>query len=164
MEQLIEVIKIGMSDYSLYHLAWHLFIVVFCILITGAFSIADAISGCYVAWKLGQPIKSHLLRKTIEKMTVYWFFQTLLSMLGLGLSLFSWYDLPYLSIVAALGIGLVEIWSMIENHKRVKNGQITKMSDSIEVAFDKFIETIGGEEELIKLLRKRLGVEGGVQM
>lgn len=163
MESYFDIVKAGMGNYSLPHLAWQLLLVVYCILCTGVFSIADAVSGCYVSWKTGMPIKSHLLRKTIEKMTVYWFFQTLLAILGVGLSLFSWYDLPYLSIVAALGLCAVEIWSMIENHRRIRGGHISKVSDSIEGAVDRLVDAAGGEEELIRLLRKRIGTDGNRQ-
>ena len=45
MENYFEIIKVGMGDYSLHHLVWHLTIVAFCILLTGIFSIADTASG-----------------------------------------------------------------------------------------------------------------------
>lgn len=44
MEQnLFEIIKLGMGDYSLYHLLWHLLIVAVCIFVTGVFSIAAVV-------------------------------------------------------------------------------------------------------------------------
>lgn len=56
MQDFIEIIKLGMGDYSLHHLAWHLLIVAFCIVTTGIFSVADTISGIYTAKKTGEKI------------------------------------------------------------------------------------------------------------
>lgn len=66
------------------------------------FSIADTISGVYTAKKTGEKLRSHRLRKMFEKMAIYWFFQSLVGIVGLILSLFPFYNLPYLSIVFAI--------------------------------------------------------------
>ena len=89
MDSYFEIIKIGMGDYSLHHLVWHLTIVAFCILTSGMFSVADTVSGIYTAKKTGEKLRSHRLRKMFEKMAVYWFFQILVGVVGLILSLFS---------------------------------------------------------------------------
>lgn len=160
MENFIEVIKIGMGDYSLHHLAWHLLIVSFCILTTGVFSIADTISGIYTAKKTGEKLRSHRLRKTFEKMAVYWFFQTLVAIVGVILTLLPWYNLPYLSIILAVAICVTEGRSMWEHSRRRKDG-VAKIPETMQ----ELIDLVGGEEELkrtlINLVHKRLGVEGG---
>lgn len=163
MEQnFFEIIKLGMGDYSLHHLAWHLLIVAFCIVTTGVFSIADTISGIYTAKKTGGKLRSHRLRKTFEKMVAYWFFQILVAIVGVILSLLSWYNLPYLSIVLAMAICITEGRSMWEHSKRRKDG-VAKVPEVLQ----ELVDLVGGEEEfkrmLVSFVQKRLGVEGGTQ-
>lgn len=162
MEDFIEIIKLGMGDYSLNHLGWQLAIVAVCIVVTGIFSIADTMSGIYTAKKTGEKLRSHRLRKTFEKMAVYWFFQILVAIVGVLLSVFSWYDLPYLSLIFAIMICISEGLSMWEHSKRRKDG-VAKIPETMQ----ELIDLVGGEEELkktlINLVQKRLGMEGGVQ-
>lgn len=162
MDNFIEIIKIGMGDYSLHHLAWHLLIVAFCIVATGVFSLADTISGIYTAKKTGEKLRSHRLRKTFEKMAVYWFFQTLVAIIGIILTLLPWYNLPYLSIILAVAICVTEGRSMWEHSRRRKDG-MAKIPETIQ----ELIDIMGGEEEvkraLLDFVQKRLGVEGGAR-
>lgn len=162
MNEFIEIIKIGMGDYSLHHLAWHLLIVAFCILTTGVFSIADTISGIYTAKKTGEKLRSHRLRKTFEKMAVYWFFQTLVAIVGVILTLLPWYNLPYLSIALAVAVCVTEGRSMWEHSRRRKDG-VAKIPETVQ----ELIDIVGGEEEvkraLLDFVQKRLGVEGGTR-
>lgn len=162
MENYFEIIKVGMADYSLHHLVWHLSIVAVCIIVTGVFSIADTISGIYTAKKTGEKLRSHRMRKTFEKMAVYWFFQFLVAIVGVLLSFFSWYDLPYLSIVLALSICFTEGLSMWEHSRRRKDG-VAKIPETMQ----ELIDLVGGEDELkrtlISLVQKRLGVEDGAR-
>ncbi len=162
MENYFEIIKLGMGDYSLHHLVWQLTIVAFCILLTGMFSIADTASGIYTAKKTREKLRSHRLRKTFEKMAVYWFFQILVGMVGVILSLFPWYNLPYLSIVFAAMICVVEGRSMWEHSKRRKDG-LAKVPEAVQ----ELIDLVGGEEELkrtlVSLVQKRFGVEDATQ-
>lgn len=161
MESYLEILKAGMGDYSLHHLVWHLTIVAFCILVTGIFSIADTASGIYTAKKTGEKLRSHRLRKTFEKMAVYWFFQILVAIVGVIFSLFSWYNLPYLSIIFAAMICIAEGRSMWEHSKRRKDG-MAKIPETVQ----ELIDLVGGEDELkrilLTLVQKRLGVEGGI--
>lgn len=160
METFFEVIKLGMGDYSLHHLAWHLLIVAVCIVITGVFSIADTISGIYTAKKTGEKLRSHRLKKTFEKMMIYWFFQTLVAIVGVIFSLMPWYNLPYMSIILAVSICLTEMYSMWEHSKRRRDG-VAKIPETMQ----ELIDLVGGEEELkktlINLVQKRIGMEGG---
>lgn len=162
MDNFIEIIKIGMGDYSLHHLAWHLLIVAFCIVATGVFSLADTISGIYTAKKTGEKLRSHRLRKTFEKMAVYWFFQTLVAIIGVILTLLPWYNLPYLSIILAVAICVTEGRSMWEHSRRRKDG-MAKIPETVQ----ELIDIMGGEEEvkraLLDFVQKHLGVEGGAQ-
>lgn len=164
MEQsFFEIIQIGMGDYSLHHLVWHLLIVSLCIFVTGIFSIADTISGVYTARKTGEKLRSHRLRKMFEKMAVYWFFQTLVGLVGLILSLFPFYNLPYLSIVFAVMICVAEGRSMWEHSKRRRDG-VAKLPEAVH----ELVELAGGEDELkhalLDLVRKRLGMEAEAEL
>lgn len=151
-----------MGDYSLHHLAWHLLIVSFCILTTGVFSIADTISGIYTAKKTGEKLRSHRLRKTFEKMAVYWFFQTLVAIVGVILTLLPWYNLPYLSMILAVAVCVTEGRSMWEHSRRRKDG-VAKIPETMQ----ELIDIVGGEEEvkraLLDFVQRRLGVEGGTR-
>ena len=157
MENFVEIIKIGMGDYSLHHLVWHLSIVAFCILTSGLFSVADTVSGIYTAKKTGEKLRSHRLRKMFEKMAVYWFFQVLVGIVGLILSLFPFYNLPYLSILAIM-ICAAEGRSMWEHSRRRHDG-VAKLPEAVQ----ELIDLAGGEDELkralLDMVRKRLGVE-----
>lgn len=156
-QSIFEIIKIGMGDYSLHHLAWHLSIVAFCILTSGLFSVADTVSGIYTAKKTGEKLRSHRLRKMFEKMAVYWFFQVLVGIVGLILSLFPFYNLPYLSIFFAIMICMTEGRSMWEHSKRRRDG-VAKLPEAVQ----ELVDLAGGEEELkhalLDLVRKRLGM------
>ncbi|MEZ3578016.1 MAG: phage holin family protein [Muribaculaceae bacterium] len=158
MENFVEIIKIGMGDYSLHHLVWHLSIVAFCILTSGLFSVADTVSGIYTAKKTGEKLRSHRLRKMFEKMAVYWFFQVLVGIVGLILSLFPFYNLPYLSILFAIMICAAEGRSMWEHSRRRHDG-VAKLPEAVQ----ELIDLAGGEDELkralLDMVRKRLGVE-----
>ena len=158
MENFVEIIKIGMGDYSLHHLVWHLSIVAFCILTSGLFSVADTVSGIYTAKKTGEKLRSHRLRKMFEKMAVYWFFQVLVGIVGLILSLFPFYNLPYLSILFAIMICAAEGRSMWEHSRRRHDG-LAKLPEAVQ----ELIDLAGGEDELkralLDMVRKRLGVE-----
>ena len=158
MENFVEIIKIGMGDYSLHHLVWHLSIVAFCILTSGLFSVADTVSGIYTAKKTGEKLRSHRLRKMFEKMAVYWFFQVLVGIVGLILSLFPFYNLPYLSILFAIMICAAEGRSMWEHSRRRHDG-VAKLPEAVQ----ELIDLAGGEDELkralLDMVRKRLGME-----
>lgn len=157
MNSFFEMIKSGMGDYSFHHLVWHLTIVAFCILVTGVFSVADTASGIYTAKKTGERLRSHRLRKTFEKMAVYWFFQILVAIVGVLLTPMSWYNLPYLSMIFALAICVSEGISMWEHSKRRKDG-VAKIPESLQG----LVDLMGGEEklkqEVLDLVRRQLGV------
>ena len=159
MEQsFLDIVRVGMGDYSLQHLVWHLLIVGFCIFTTGIFSVADTVSGVYTAKKTGEKLRSHRLRKMFEKMAVYWFFQVLVAIVGCIFTLLPFYNLPYMSIVLAVSICYTEGRSMWEHCKRRRDG-VAKIPETMQ----ELIELMGGEEELkrtlLGVIQKRLGVE-----
>lgn len=156
-DSFFEIIRVGMGDYSLPHLAWHLLIVGLCIFTTGVFSAADTASGVYTAKKTGEKLRSHRLRKMFEKMAVYWFFQILVALVGCIFTLLPCYNLPYMSMVLAAAICYTEGRSMWEHCKRRRDG-VAKIPEAMQ----ELIDLAGGEDELKRALLdyvgKRLGV------
>lgn len=141
------------ATYDVAHLFWHLAIIFYLILLTGLFSLADMFSGVYTAKKTGERLRSHRYRKTIEKITWYWFFQILVAAVGLVGTLFPWYNLPYLSIAAALCICVIEGKSIWEHVKRRKD-RLAKLPEIL----NEFIDLIGDADEVkesIKIVAKK---------
>ena len=90
-----------------------------CIIVIGAIML-DLWDGVYTARALGNKVHSHKLRVTVEKMSEYWRFVMigfLVDCMGL---LFSWYGLPYLTLLFCAGLVGVEIKSMFEHAKKRK--------------------------------------------
>lgn len=116
MEEIIN----AMAGYDVSHLYRHFIICFFLFIITAGFCVLDFISGTRTAKVLGERLRSHRFRKTIEKMTWYWLFQLLGFLFGLMGTVFAWYEWPYISIVIAVAIGAIETKSMLEHAKRRK--------------------------------------------
>lgn len=149
----LEILGQGVVEYNFPHLIWHLTIIFYLILLTGLFSIADMFSGVYTAKKTGERLRSHRYRKTIEKITWYWFFQILVAAVGIVGTLFPWYNLPYLSIAAALCICVIEGKSIWEHVKRRKD-RLAKLPEIL----NEFIEMISDADvlkETIKIVAKK---------
>lgn len=149
----LEILGQCVVEYNFPHLIWHLAIIFYLILLTGLFSIADMFSGVYTAKKTGERLRSHRYRKTIEKITWYWFFQILVAAVGIVGTLFPWYNLPYLSIAAALCICVIECKSIGEHVKRRKDS-LAKLPEIL----NEFIEMINDADELketIKIVAKK---------
>lgn len=102
-------------------------------------------SGIYTAKKTGEQLRSHRLRKTFEKMVTYWFFQILVAIVGVILSLIPWYNLPYLSIILAFAICITEGRSMWEHSRRRKDG-VAKIPETMQ----ELIDLVGGARKSLK--------------
>lgn len=88
----------------------------------------DAIS---TAKKLNERIKSHRLRITVDKITEYWRFMLIAAIVDLVGSLFTFYIVPFVSILFCLGLVGVEIKSLFEHAKRRKSKTV-EMKDIIQ--------------------------------
>lgn len=92
------------------------------ILITWLFNVfatlIDLWTGLDKAHAIGEPIKSNLLRRTINKIGDYWKVQAFALMIDTFGSLFWCY--PFASMAAGLGIIAIEWKSVIENLKAKK--------------------------------------------
>lgn len=144
MEKFFEVLT--MESYSLHHLLFHSAIVFYLIILTGVFSFADMLYAVNTAKKLREPIRSHRFRKTVEKIALYWGAQLLIFMVGLMGTLFPWYNLPYLSMLAAMLICYIEGKSIVEKFKRRKD-HMSKIPEAISEIVDYI-----GEEKVQRLI------------
>lgn len=81
----------------------------------------DLSTGIERAKKCKEKIKSHILRRTISKVVDYYrllFFGILIDVLGLT---FVWYNLPYCTVLVAVGVVLIEAKSVLENYGKMKS-------------------------------------------
>lgn len=106
----------GLGEYVLIRVAITLVCWFFMICAT----LVDFWSGITTARALRQPLMSHGFRRTIAKIGSYWqvlIFALMFDILG---AFFSFYYLPFMTIVATLSIIIIEARSVVENSKRRK--------------------------------------------
>lgn len=80
--------------------------------------LADLISGVDTAKTIGEKLHSHGLRETVKKVKDYTGVMFPFLFIDIIGSLFSWYKLPYVELVIAVGAILIEGFSVIENKRR----------------------------------------------
>lgn len=81
----------------------------------------DFSAGYKAAKVCKEPIKSHLLRRTVSKVTDYYRFLivgVLVDILGLA---FPWYSIPFAAVIVSISVVLIEGWSVIEKFKKMKS-------------------------------------------
>lgn len=96
-------------------------IIFMCFVLTMVVVLLDLYTGIRAAKKVGEPIRSHIMRKTIVKIIDYFviiFLGVLIDVLGLC---FPWYKIPYMAIIITLGVLMVEGYSMLENFAKAKS-------------------------------------------
>lgn len=106
----------GLGEYVLIRVAITLVCWFFMICAT----LVDFWSGVTTAKALHQPLMSHGFRRTIAKIGSYWqvlFYALMFDILG---AFFSFYYLPFMTIVATLSIIIIEARSVVENSRRRK--------------------------------------------
>lgn len=119
MEHFIEQ---AIANYDFGHLYMHIFIYMFVFIIPVVACVLDLGSGILAAKKNGEALQSHRLRKTIEKIVIYLLLAVLIFFIELFGTLFPQYTMPFIGIVYAVGVGLVEGKSMVENARKMKHG------------------------------------------
>ncbi|MDE7470467.1 MAG: hypothetical protein K2M57_03370 [Paramuribaculum sp.] len=99
-------------------------------LIVLAATIIDMTDALITARRTQCPIHSHALRKTVAKITEYW--RVLLAgFLADSVCCFTeYYDLPYTTIVMALGLVVIEIKSLIE-HARLRKSAVKDLPEAL---------------------------------
>lgn len=116
----------------------------------------DAIS---TAKKLHEPIKSHSMRTTGNKIAEYWRFMLIAALLDLLGSLFTFYIIPFASILFCLGLVCVEIKSLFEHAKRRKSKAVEMkeiMQAIIRAANDKdAVEAFKNIQEFVTNSQKK---------
>lgn len=120
----------------------------------GMSCVADMWSGVSTARALGEPVHSHRLRETFQKIKDYagvLFPFLFVDIIG---SLFSFYFLPFCEMLIGTGSILIECWSIIENKRRKKShaGLIPELAKEIvkcarEKDAEVLIETIQNLKE-----------------
>lgn len=96
-------------------------VIFICCVLTAMVVLFDLYTGIKAARKTGEPIRSHILRRTITKIIDYYFiifFAVLIDILGL---FFPWYGIPYAVIIATLAVLVIEGRSMLENLAKAKS-------------------------------------------
>lgn len=103
---------------NFYH---HIGVTLMCWLVMFVSVLIDMWDGVQTARVLDEKIDSKGLRKTFAKAGDYWrmmLFGLMFDTLGL---LFTWYILPYMTIVITLGILVIEFRSVYEHNKRKRS-------------------------------------------
>lgn len=96
-------------------------VIFICCVLTAMVVLLYLYTGIKAARKTGEPIRSHILRRTITKIIDYYFiifFAVLIDILGL---FFPWYGIPYAVIIATLAVLVIEGRSMLENLTKAKS-------------------------------------------
>lgn len=108
------------------------------ILVASALDMAD---GIHTSRVLGEKLQSRLLRKTVEKVTDYWRILVLALLADMVASLLPSYNLPYMAMLIALSVVLIEGYSMIEHARKRQSragdipgtlGKVGKMYDELK--------------------------------
>lgn len=115
---------------------WHGVTIIFiCFVLVTLAVLVDLYTGIRAAKKTGEPIRSHILRKTITKTTDYAMvvlFGVLIDILGLP---FKWYSMPFAAMLITLSVLIIEGRSVLENLTRAKS-QAAQVDDVIQKIID----------------------------
>lgn len=100
--------------------------------------LVDLWAGVSTARALGVKPNSHGLRKTMTKVGDYFKVALVGVMFDLLGSVFSWYALPYMTLLVAVSVLIIEGKSVIENMRRKKSsaGKIPELAKQIILAKD----------------------------
>ena len=104
------------------HFYTHIAVTLLCWVLVIMAILIDLWDGIYTARKLGERLHSHKFRHTVQKAGEYWrllLFGFIADTLGL---LFSWYALPYITMVLCLSLVFIEMKSVFEHYKKRKSG------------------------------------------
>lgn len=156
METIIEIFTHELGENFLNHLVFHYAIVFLLFLVTPALVAADLLYALSTAKKLGERIRSHKLRKSVEKILLYWGLQILAAIVGTIGLLFPYYNLPYLSILTTLVIVVIEGKSLVEHFRRRKDN-LSKIPGAVQ----EILDFVGGEDEMAGIVRAVLKKKSG---
>ncbi len=147
METLLEAFTVELGDNFSRHLIFHYAVVFILALIPPVLVALDTYFATSTARMLGEKIRSRKLRKGLEKLSFYWGAQIAASLVGTIGLLFTWYNLPYMTIFVTLAVAWTEGKSYREHFIRRKDG-VAKIPETLQEMIDFF-----GEDELKTTLR-----------
>lgn len=73
---------------------------------------------------LKRPVTSHKLRKTVSKILEYWRLLLIGFLVDSALLIFTWYAVPYVSVILTVGLVAVEAKSMWEHAVERRSGTL----------------------------------------
>lgn len=126
-----------------------------CCVLTALVVLLDLYTGIRAAKKTGEPIRSHILRKTVTKIIDYYmvvFFGVLIDVIGL---FFPWYNIPYACIIATLAVLVIEGRSMFENLTKAKS-HAADIDDVLTEVLHEIIDC-KSEKNAYKIIEKLIG-------
>ncbi len=147
METLLEAFTVELGDNFSRHLIFHYAVVFILALIPPVLVALDTYFATSTARMLGEKIRSRKLRKGLEKLSFYWGAQIAASLVGTIGLLFTWYNLPYMTIFVTLAVAWTEGKSYREHFIRRKDG-VAKIPETLQEMIDFF-----GEDDLKTTLR-----------
>lgn len=107
----------GLISYSIIRMA----IILVCWSFVFIANMVDFVSGRETAKALGEPVNSKGYRKTFAKMGDYYRVLTFALLFDILGSLFPFYSLPFVTILASIAVISIELLSVIENSRRKKS-------------------------------------------
>lgn len=81
----------------------------------------DLWDGVHTAQVTKEPVHSHKLRVTIDKISEYWRFVIIGFLIDCIGCIFSFYIMPFMAVLFGVGLILIEVKSMFEHAKRRKS-------------------------------------------
>lgn len=154
METFFNIFQLELGENFFNHLKFHFAIAFLLYFIPPVLAAVDLKLAISTARMLGERVRSHKLRKCLEKVTVYWTIQFAAMVLGsIGL-LWPWYNLPYFTIVATLCIGFTEFFSYKEHLSRRKDG-LSKIPETMQEIIE-FIDKDELRAVVVELAKRRM--------
>lgn len=135
------------------HITIYLLVIFVCHLLIAIAPIVDMWDAIYTARKVGERIRSHKVRTTVEKIGEYWrllLLGVLIDSLGF---FFPFYKMPFISMVMTIGIVVIEVLSIFE-HIRKRKSRLEKLPDLVEK-----IIVCANEKDALKLLKEILNAD-----
>lgn len=135
------------------HITIYLLVIFVCHLLIAIAPIVDMWDAIYTARKVGERIRSHKVRTTVEKIGEYWRLLLLGVLIDSLVFFFPFYKMPFISMVMTIGIVVIEVLSIFE-HIRKRKSRLEKLPDLVEK-----IIVCANEKDALKLLKEILNAD-----
>jgi hypothetical protein len=146
---MFELLESGTTTDLWTYLAPRMGVIFLCWACAIAANFADFVSGVSCAKELGEHIDSHGLRRTFRKIGDYYLVMLFFLLFDILGGLFTWYNMPFASVLCAAGVIYIEGRSVVENSRRKKahSGDLPEVVKKIIQCTSK-----GDAEKIIKAL------------